>query len=150
MPAPYEEWTIDPSSLRTNDWSVPPRLWIIFRMQAGRWSRLLSSLSRWQFSWVGYLDMIHPVSFSVCILDIIMVQVLYWSVPQSSAPPHCGHHTSSGSRHQKLYAEFNFIFPLSLSGSSLNSNHFEFNEMLPLLFMWRALTLLTISNLPHC
>ena len=35
MPAPYEEWTIDPSSLRTNDWSVPPRLWIIFRMQVG-------------------------------------------------------------------------------------------------------------------
>ena len=35
MPAPYEEWTIDPSSLRTNDWSVPPRLWIIFRMQLG-------------------------------------------------------------------------------------------------------------------
>ena len=38
MPAPYEEWTIDPSSLRTNDWSVPPRLWIIFRMQGGVYS----------------------------------------------------------------------------------------------------------------
>ena len=35
MPAPYEEWATDPSSLRTNDWSVPPRPWIIFSLGGG-------------------------------------------------------------------------------------------------------------------
>ena len=126
-PAP-DKTTINPwrdasAIWRMDHWSLlPPHEWLV------------SSSTSLNHLWSGrYIPYYHLYTFNITRLEA-GAQGLLMSI-------------------YKCWIQFHFpSFPLVgyLGYSLVNSNHFQFNEMLPLLFMWRALTLLTISNLPHC
>ena len=124
-PAP-DKTTINPwrdasAIWRMDHWSLlPPHEWLVSS------STSLNHLWSWRF-----IPSYHPYTFTITRLEA-GAQIMLMSI------------------HKCCESSISFSLFSSRRVPFLNSNHFQFNEMLPLLFMWRALTLLTISNLPHC